>query len=102
MARNGLAGSHKSYDKRGMTEAQRKKKIAYDTKYHKTKKRKKYRASLNKANRDAGTYGNGDGLDMSHAKMGKKIVLVKEKASKNRARNGHSKGGKKKSTLKKA
>jgi len=46
--------------------------------------RKKYRALLNKANRKAGTYANGDGLDMSHTKSGK---LVKEKQSKNRARN---------------
>ena len=44
-----------------------------------------YRASLNKANRKAGTYGNGDGIDMSHTKGGK---LVKERATKNRARNG--------------
>jgi hypothetical protein len=44
-----------------------------------------YRASLNKANRKAGTYGNGDGVDMSHTKSGR---LVKEKATKNRARNG--------------
>ena len=30
------------------------------------KKRTGYRAALNKANRDAGTYGNGDGKDRSH------------------------------------
>lgn len=45
----------------------------------------RYRVELNKANRKAGTYGNGDGLDMSHTKSGK---LVKEKASTNRARQG--------------
>lgn len=57
---------------------------SYDKQYQSTKERKSYRASLNKANRDAGTYGNKDGKDMSHTKCGK---LVKESQSKNRARN---------------
>jgi hypothetical protein len=52
--------------------------------YQSSPERKKYRALLNKANRKAGTYGNGDGKDMSHTKKGK---LVKELQSKNRARN---------------
>lgn len=55
-----------------------------DKKYQSTEERKRYRAALNKANRKAGTYGNGDGKDMSHTKDGK---LVKESQSKNRARN---------------
>jgi hypothetical protein len=63
----------------------RNKKNAYNTSYHATPERKKYRVRLNKANRDAGTYGNGDGKDMSHTKSGK---LVKESQSANRARNG--------------
>jgi hypothetical protein len=42
---------------------------------------------LNKANRNAGTYGNKDGVDMSHTKSGK---MVKESMSKNRARNGRN------------
>jgi len=63
----------------------RKKKNAYNTAYHATPKRKKYRVKLNKANRQAGTYGNGDGKDMSHTKSGK---LVKESQSTNRARQG--------------
>lgn len=63
----------------------RKKKNEYNTEYHSTEERKSYRAGLNKANRDAGTYGNKDGKDMSHTKVGK---LVREAASKNRARNG--------------
>jgi hypothetical protein len=62
----------------------RKKKNAYNTAYHATPERKKYRVKLNKANRKAGTYGNGDGKDMSHTKSGK---LVKESQSTNRARN---------------
>ena len=91
--RNKLAGKHPSYDKLGMSEERKKKKLAYDTKYQSTEERKKYRAKLNKANRNAGTYGNGDGLDMSHTKSGR---LVKEKIKLNRARNGqNSKGSKK-------
>jgi hypothetical protein len=44
----------------------RDKKKQYDTEYHSTSERKKYRAFLNKKNRDAGTYGNGDGKDYDH------------------------------------
>lgn len=51
------------------------------------------RKELVKENRKRGTYGNGDGKDLSHTADGK---LVQEAASKNRARNG--KNGK--STLK--
>lgn len=57
---------------------------AYDKAYQATEKRKKYRAQLNKKNRDAGTYGNKDGKDMSHTTYG---GLVIEKQSTNRARN---------------
>jgi len=85
--RNGLAGKHPSYDKLNMSEASKKRKLAYDKEYQASEKRKKYRAELNKANREAGTYGNGDGKDMSHTKKGS---LMLERASKNRARNGHN------------
>lgn len=44
----------------------RAKKAEYDTEYHSTKERKKYRAELNKKNRKAGTYGNGDDMDYDH------------------------------------
>jgi hypothetical protein len=83
--RNKLAGKHPSYDKLGMSEERKKKKLAYDSKYQATEKRKNYRVELNKANREAGTYGNGDGLDMSHTKSGR---LVKERSKTNRGRNG--------------
>ena len=63
----------------------RKKKNEYNTEYHATPERKKYRAGLNKANKDAGTYGNKDGKDKSHTKLGK---LVSERQSSNRARHG--------------
>ena len=85
--KNKLAGKHPSYDKLGMSEERKKKKLAYDKKYQATEERKKYRVKLNKANREAGTYGNGDGLDMSHTKSGK---VTKEKAKTNRARNGQN------------
>lgn len=82
-----MAGDHPSYDKLGMSEERRKKKLAYDKKYQANNKRVNYREELNKANRDAGTYGNGDGLDMSHTKIG---GVVKENMKSNRARNGHN------------
>jgi|TARA_B110000902_G_scaffold165147_1_gene188642 hypothetical protein len=88
MARNTLAGKGKGKSRSAKYYAanpeSRKKKQAYDKKYHSTDERKSYRSKLNKANRKAKTYGNKDGKDMSHTKKGK---LVKEKQSKNRARN---------------
>jgi hypothetical protein len=80
--RNSLAGKHPSYDKLGMSEERRKKKIAYDKAYHATTERKKYRAELNKANKSVGS--KGDGKDMSHSKNGK---LTLESQKTNRARN---------------
>lgn len=59
----------------------RDKKKAYDTEYHSTTKRKKYRAKLNKVTRKKSI----PGKDVSHTKDGK---LVREKRSTNRARNG--------------
>lgn len=50
----------------------------------------KYRTRLNKENRDRGTYGNGDGMDVSHKAKG----TVLEKESVNRGRLGE--GGRKK------
>ena len=91
--RNSLAGTKKGTSKSAKrlqkSPAARAKKKAYDTEYHKSEERKKYRAGLNKKNRDAGTYGNKDGKDQSHdSKGGTKT----ESQSSNRARNG--KGGK--------
>jgi hypothetical protein len=42
------------------------------------------RVELNRENRKRGTYGNGDGKDVSHKKDGSTVL---EKASTNRARN---------------
>lgn len=77
--RNKLAGKGKGVSS--------KRKKAYDTKYHSTTSRRKYRARLNKANRKRP---NKKGYDKSHTKSGR---LVNEKQSKNRARN---KGGRSK------
>ena len=44
----------------------RKKKDSYNKKYHSTIARRLYRAFLNRKNREAGTYGNGDGKDWDH------------------------------------
>jgi len=67
-----------------------KKKLEYSREYNKSAEQRAYRSALNKANRAAGTYGNGDGLDVSHTTSKKKFVL--EPQSVNRARNGS--GGK--------
>ena len=63
-------------------EAKRDYKAEYK-KFQSSTKSKKYRAELNKYNRQKGTYGNGDGKDASH--KGGKIVGF-EKESKNRGR----------------
>jgi len=56
-------------------------------KFQSSTKSKKYRAELNKYNRDKNTYGNGDGKDASH--KGGKIVGF-ESESKNRGRKEKS------------
>ena len=56
-------------------------------KYNRKPTQKKRRAALNKENRRRGTYGNGDGKDVSHKKNGKTVL---EKASTNRRRNGRN------------
>jgi hypothetical protein len=85
--RNTLAGSHPSYDKLNMSEERKKKKLAYDKKYQATPERVNYREELNRSNRNRGTYGNHDGLDVSHTKKGS---LILERAKANRARNGQN------------
>jgi hypothetical protein len=91
--RNSNAGKHPSYDKLNMSQERIKKKKEYDAEYSATPERKRYRAELNAANKKRGTYGNGDGKDMSHTKSGK---LVSEIQAKNRARNGQNKKSSKK------
>lgn len=62
----------------------KKKKNEYQSKFNKSEKQRKSRAELNRENRRRGTYGNGDGMDVSHKKDGSTIL---EKQSQNRARN---------------
>jgi len=87
--RNSLAGKSTGKSKSAKYFAShpeaRAKKNAYNKEYHSDPTRVNYREDLNRANRKAHTYGNGDGKDMSHTKAGK---LVKESRSTNRARNG--------------
>ena len=53
-------------------------------KFQSSPKAKKYRAELNKYNRQKGTYGNGDGKDASH-KGGKIVGFEKESTNRGRA-----------------
>jgi hypothetical protein len=62
-------------------------------KFQSSDKMKKYRAELNRYNREKGTYGNGDKLDASH-KKGK--IVGFEDQSKNRGRREKSRLKKKK------
>ncbi len=61
---------------------------SYQKAYDGTERQKGKRAALNKKNRELGTYGNGDGKDVSHSKGGKTRLMIR---SKNRAANGHGK-----------
>tara|TARA_Y100000361_G_scaffold151637_1_gene169390 strand:+ start:482 stop:805 length:324 start_codon:yes stop_codon:yes gene_type:complete len=85
MARNKLAGTKKGTSKSARylqsNKKARDRKKKYDTKYHKTKKMRRYRALLNKINRKKGTYGNGDGLDEAHVS---KTKTKQQDQSKNR------------------
>ncbi len=60
---------------------------SYQKKYDGSKLQIAKRSALNKENRKRGTYGNGDGKDVSHKKNGKTFL---EAASKNRARKGRA------------
>jgi hypothetical protein len=62
-------------------------------KFQSSKKSKKYRAELNKYNRDKGTYGNGDGKDASH-KGGKIVGFESEKKNRGRAEKSRLKKNK--------
>lgn len=64
------------------------KKLAYDTKYGKSAKRRKYRSSLAIERTKRGL--KGKNVDLSHTADGK---LVEENPKTNRARNGHGDNG---------
>lgn len=82
--RNSLAGKGKN--KRAKSNLSTGRDYTYDKKYQKSKKRKKYRAELNREARKRKIYGKRTqmGKDLSHTKDGR---MVLEKSSKNRARN---------------
>ena len=52
---------------------------------HSSTAAKKQRARNNAANRAMGTYGNGDGIDIAHAKPGAKGKTFKQSEAKNRS-----------------
>ena len=64
-------------------------------KFQSSKKMRKYRAELNKYNRDKGTYGNGDGKDASH-KKGKIVGLEDQSVNRGRAEKSRLVGSKRK------
>jgi len=61
-----------------------KKRLKQQARYNRQSLQIQKRVELNRENRERGTYGNGDGMDVSHKKDGSTFL---EKASTNRARN---------------
>ncbi len=83
----------------GLTEVFVMEKRDYKSEYKKfqsSTKMKKYRAELNKYNRQKGTYGNGDGKDASH-KKGKIVGFEDQSKNRGRAEKSRLKGSKRKS-----
>ena len=64
-------------------------------KFQSSKRMRKYRAELNKYNRDKGTYGNGDGKDASH-KKGKIVGMEDQSVNRGRAEKSRLVGSKRK------
>ena len=62
----------------------RAKRLKQQARYNRQSMQIEKRVELNRENHKRGTYGNGDGKDVSHKKDGSTVL---EKASKNRARN---------------
>lgn len=62
-------------------------------KFQSSKKRKRYRAELNKYNREKGTYGNSDNLDASH-KGGKIVGYESEHVNRGRREKSRKRGSK--------
>ena len=62
----------------------RQKRLKQQKRYNRQSLQIQKRVELNRENHKRGTYGNGDGMDVSHKKNGSTVL---EKASKNRARN---------------
>ena len=64
-------------------------------KFQSSEKMRKYRAELNKYNREKGTYGNGDGKDASH-KDGKIVGMEDQSINRGRAEKSRLIGSKRK------
>jgi hypothetical protein len=90
-AKGGIMKAVKKSAKSGKIRAKKRDYKKEYKKFQSSGKMKKYRAKLNKYNRDNGTYGNGDSLDASH--RGGKIVGYEAE--------GKNRGRKEKSRLKK-
>lgn len=69
--------------------------VAEYRKFQSSRKRKKYRAELNKFNRENGVYGNGDGKDASH-RNGKIVGYEDESVNRGRAEASRLKGSRRK------
>lgn len=84
--RNSLAGSRTGKSKSAKYYQEnpeaKKKKDAYNTEYHSTTERKKYRAALQALNRENGTHGNKDEMDVAHVS---KTKTKSQSQSENRA-----------------
>ena len=83
------------FDKEEMEEAKKRDYKAEYKKFQSSDKMKKYRAELNKYNRDKGTYGNRDGKDASH-KGGKIVGMEDENINRGRAEKSRLTGSKRK------
>jgi len=75
----------KSKRKSGTTKATGRNYASEYKNYHSKPAVKKRRAANNKANREKGTYGNGDGLDVAHSKPKAKGSTKLQSKSKNRS-----------------
>jgi len=81
-------------DKKLLEKVERDYKDEYN-KFQSSEKMRKYRAELNKYNREKGTYGNGDGKDASH-KDGKIVGMEDQSINRGRAEKSRLVGSKRK------
>lgn len=68
----------------------RRKKAAYDKRFNRKPAQRRKRSELNQINREAGTYGNRDGMDFDHA-IGR---FVRETTNRGRREKSRRKGSK--------
>jgi hypothetical protein len=90
--------SAKYYNSNPKAKAAKKK---YDTEFNKKPDQVKKRTELNKINRDNGTYGNGDKMDMSHTREGIKPKPQSENRGSSKDMPGDKRSRGKKSASKK-